>query len=338
MSLQSFVGKSFAVEITGPILPPRTGDVKEERENNLYVLPPLLIVCPGGDGMSGFDSAVKLLPSSLREGFSALPADVRDEVQEIRLRLGRHPGLTMVRGEQELIQLPPVGKEDLFRVLELATGASPYAAAGSIRAGYIHAGGGIRVGLCGRMRPGTEGTWAQSGLTSMCIRIPREIRGCGSPFCSSPFVSTLILSAPGAGKTTLLRDMVRLLSDRGNRVSLCDERGEVSALSDSGIGFDVGRCTDVLSEVPKGKGAMQLLRTMSPEILAMDEISDPEDLKACRAAAGCGAALLATAHAGGEEDWETKPFFRTISEDRIFRRLIWITVGAEGRRYREVRI
>ena len=288
--------------------------------------------------MSGFDDAARLLPGELRGRMAALPPDLRSGAWEIRLRLGRRPALTTERGERELREFPTVRKEDLLRVLELATGASPYAAAESMRHGYVNAGAGIRVGLCGRMRPGAEGTWALNGVSSMCIRIPREVKGCGERFCAPTFVSTLILSPPGAGNTTLLRDMVRLLSDRGYRVSLCDERGEVAGMSADGTGFDVGRCTDVLSEAPKSRGAMQLLRTMSPQILAMDEIAEAEDMSACRAAAGCGAALLATAHAGDRRDWEQKPFFRILAAERIFDRLIWITAGAGGMTYREERL
>lgn len=288
--------------------------------------------------MSGFDTAVRLMPGEMRVRLAALPREYREEAQEIRLRLGRRPALTTGREERELMAFPAVRKEDLHRVLELATGASPYAAAESMRHGYINAGAGIRIGLCGRMRPGAEGAWAQNGLTSVCVRIPREVRGCAERFCVGPFVSTLILSPPGAGKTTLLRDMVRVLSDRGERVSLCDERGEVAGFSPDGPGFDVGRCTDVLSEAPKSRGAMQLLRTMSPQILAMDEIGDPEDINTCRTAGGCGAALLATAHAGSERDWEKKPFFRTLAEEKVFERLIWIAADSDGRSYREVRL
>ena len=285
--------------------------------------------------MSGLDAAAELLPGEMRSALRSLPPALLSEAQEIRLRLGRRPALTVGETEQELTRCEIVARQDLCHVLDRATGSSPYIAQESLRHGYVNAGNGVRVGLCGRMRPGAEGTWAQGNLTSVCIRIPREVRGCAEPFCSVPFVSTLILSPPGAGKTTLLRDMVRLLSDRGERVGLCDERGEVAGLTGGSCCFDVGRCTDVLSEAPKGRGAMQLLRTMTPRILVMDEISAPEDLSACRAAAGCGAAILATAHAGEGEEWERKPLFRSLREDRIFHRLIRIRVGSGGREYRE---
>ena len=284
--------------------------------------------------MSGFAAAAEVLPREYRAAALALSEKERGEAQEFRLRLGRCPTVVTQTGERRLSPLP-VTPAHLLRVLELATLASPYAAADSVRRGFAAAPGGVRVGLCGRMRPGTEGAWAAAGLTSAAVRIPRQVKGCGTPFCAGPFVSTLILSPPGLGKTTLLRDMVRLLSDGGERVGLCDERGEVAALGDGGFGFDVGEHTDVITEGSKADAAMLLLRTMNPQILAMDEITDPEDAAACRRAAGCGVALLATAHAGCREELGQRRPLGELLEEGVFRRLIWINREGAGRSYRE---
>lgn len=287
--------------------------------------------------MSGFKAATEILPGELRAAAMALSGREQGEALEFRLRLGRCPAVVTGPGERRLCPVHVTG-DHLRRVLELATQASPYAAADSVRRGFASAPGGVRVGLCGRMRPGTEGTWAAAGLTSAAIRIPREVIGCGEPFCTAPFPSTLILSPPGLGKTTLLRDMVRLLSDGGARVGLCDERGEVAALGPDGFGFDVGERTDVITEGNKSDAAIQILRTMNPQILAMDEITAPEDVAACRQAAGCGVDLLATAHARCREELGQKRLFRELLEDRVFSRLIWIAFGEKGRNYREERL
>ena len=282
--------------------------------------------------MSGFDAAAELLPGSIKTAASAIPEGVRAVCEEFRLRLGRHPSVTTSDGELPLYDLPPVVRADLDRVLELATRASPYAAAESMEQGFVTARGGVRVGLCGRKKPGSG--WAMGSLTSVCIRIPREVRGCAEPFASMPFPSTLILSPPGGGKTTLLRDMVRLLSDKGLRISLCDERGEIAAGWEGGFGFDVGKRTDVLSDAPRREAAVQLLRTMSPQVLAMDEITAACDADACRMAAGCGVKLLATAHA--DTAGSVLPAAVTpLMAERIFTRLIRIRRNKDKREYAE---
>ena len=86
--------------------------------------------------------------------------------------------------------------------------------------------------------------------------------------------------------------MVRIYSDKGYRIGLCDERGEVAASDSSGTGFDVGACTDVLTGLEKSAAAFQLLRTMNPQIIAMDEITQREDASGCIAAARCGCCCL----------------------------------------------
>lgn len=286
--------------------------------------------------MSALDNALWLLPGELRNTLYHLPEKTASEVCEIRLRRGRLPAVTLPDGEHPLSGARPATDDDLARVLELASGASPYAASDCLRRGFITAEGGVRVGFCGRFPGGERGLWNRDDLFSVCIRVPREVKGIGTRFCARPFPSTLILSPPGGGKTTLLRDMVRTLSDGGMRVGLCDERGEIAALSGNGCGFDTGERTDVLSDCPKSHAAMILLRCMSPQILAMDEISEPEDVDACRSAAYCGVSLLATAHAANAEELSRREVYRRLLRDAIFSRAVIIRCTDGARSYEEV--
>lgn len=288
--------------------------------------------------MSGLEKALWLLPGELRKALRQLPDRLTEEACEIRLRRGRAPALTLPDGEYPLPGAAAVTDDDLARVLELASGASPYAAADCLRRGFLTANGGVRVGFCGRFPAGERGLWSRDDLFSVCIRIPRDVKGIGVQFCARPFPSTLILSPPGGGKTTLLRDMVRALSSGGMRVGLCDERGEIAALSESGAGFDIGERTDVLSDCPKASAAMILLRCMSPELIAMDEISEPEDADACRSAAYCGVSLLATAHAADASELSRREVYRTLQSEQVFTRAVVIRVTDGRRTYEEVRL
>ena len=97
--------------------------------------------------------------------------------------------------------------------------------------------------------------------------------------------------------------------------------------------MDVGPCTDVLDGCPKALGIPMVLRAMNPQIIAVDEITQPEDLRAMALACGCGVGLLATIHAGDVSELEEKPLYRQLLSDRVFRLAIRILRTEEGRTY-----
>jgi len=288
-------------------------------------------------GSEEFLRAARLLPPGLRCEMLVLPEAVQDGAEELRLRAGRAPSL-VIRGD-ELPVLPEhiVSNAELQTVLEIATRASVHTYADNIRAGFVTAAGGVRVGLCGTVTTEDGRISALRRLSSVCVRIPREKRGCADgifpALTDGGFLSTLLVSPPGGGKTTLLRELVRRLSDDGARVALADERGEVAGSFEGVPGFDVGARTDVLTGAPKGEGVYLLLRSMAPQILAFDEITAPSDVDAASEAANCGVRLLATAHAAGLNDLRERPMYRKLLDRKLFARAVVIENQGGVRRY-----
>lgn len=288
--------------------------------------------------MDGFYAAAALLPYALRRTVLMLPEPDKAACEEIRLRRGRVASYADGRGERPIPGAGPVTGETVSSVLEAATRASLHAAAYALRRGYITAPGGVRVGVCGTAAP--EGLRAFSSLS---IRIPRQVEGCGDGiypalFKNGKFMSTLIVSAPGVGKTTLLRELVRKLGSDGVRVSLVDERGEVADGEDGEARFDVGRCTDVMTGIPKAEAILMLIRAMNPQVVAVDEVTEPVDSKALLSAAGCGAAVLATVHGTGAKELAARPSLTELMNAGIFECCVTIENRGGERQYREERL
>lgn len=256
--------------------------------------------------------------------------------------MGREASVLLPGGEMSLLPGYRISGRDLNAVLETATGASFHACADSICRGYITARGGCRIGLCGTAVIGQRGMEGMRSISSVSVRIPREARGCAdgifSMLSGKRPKSVLIVSPPGWGKTTLLRELVRLFSESGKRVSVVDERSEIAAAWEGVPQFDVGPCTDVLTGAPKAQGTMAVLRAMNPEIIAMDEITAPEDVAACRMASNCGTAILASAHASDTEDLRLRPLYRDMLDAGIFRIAVLIAKNGAGRVYEVVRL
>lgn len=284
-----------------------------------------------------FLRAARLLPPSLRTEVLNLPDSITENAEEIRLRSGRPP--TAVIGDDEIEILPShiISASELQLVLEIATRASAHTYADSIRMGYVTAEGGCRLGLCGTAVTENNKISSLRRLSSVCIRIPREKRGCANSIfrdlMDGGFRSTLIISPPGGGKTTLLRELVRLLSDSGKRICLADERSEVAGTFEGQPCFDVGTKTDVLTGAPKSEGIFLLLRTMAPQIIAFDEITAPSDIDAAETAANCGVSLLATTHGGGISDLYQRDMYRKLIDKKIFERAVIIENTKGKRRY-----
>jgi stage III sporulation protein AA len=302
------------------------------------------------DGLSDANEAAEryvgaamLLPEPLRGLAMAIGGNDRSRAEELRLRTGRRLSVLLPEGERELGG-EAVRRHDLDAVLELATGASAHTVRDAISSGYVTVSGGYRIGLCGAAAVRDGAVTGFRFISSAAIRVSRQIIGAAdgvaSGVCGGGAVrSTLIISPPGAGKTTLLRDLVRTLSRGvapgipGFRVALADERGEVAAMLEGRPQMDVGPRTDVLDSCPKAEAVMMLLRSMNPQVVALDEITAPDDVRAISYAANCGVKLLATAHADAPDDLRARPMYRELLEAGVFEKAVIIKKSCGVRTY-----
>ena len=254
-----------------------------------------------------WNELLSILPIPLRKHVDNYSSEC---VQELRLRLERPAQIVTAKGL--ICAGLPISLEDLSHIVNTASRYSPWIATTSA-SGYITAPGGHRIGICGDavMREGTMSGFRR--LRSLNIRIARDFPGMSGSIWKEKG-SVLIIGKPGSGKTTLLRDLIRRRAAIEN-VAVVDERGE---LFPEHAGFDTGNRTDILSGCGKPQGIENLLKTMGPDTIAVDEITAEADCKALIHAGWCGVNLLATVHASGKEDLLSGTRYMPLVRSGIF--------------------
>lgn len=295
--------------------------------------------------MEALDAIGAILPTELRDRLRELRPERQKLVEEFRLRRNYPLSALFPEGEQTLGGRP-VTEQDLHEVLERASQASAHTVLEQMRNGFVTLRGGHRIGLCGTVSRKDGQIVSLRYLSSLSVRIARAAADCGVKLLpelteNGAFVNTLVLGPPGSGKTTLLRDLIRLISDgqgtEPQRVGVADERGELAALWHGEPQFYIGSRTDVLDGCSKAEGLSILLRGMNPQVLVVDEITRNEDAAAILEAAGCGAALLASAHGSSLKDLERRPVYRRLMEEGVFRRVVLLQT-ANGQRSTRVEV
>ncbi len=267
-------------------------------------------------------------PLSRKVGFGAL--------NEIRLRadkpivlscMGQKYFLSEDGKTRSLSQAIYATNSMIEEIIFRASECSIYSVSEQIKKGFIATTEGVRIGIGGNVIEENGVVKTITGFSSINIRVPHEVKNCSLKAFSSivkdgRILNTLVIAPPGAGKTTFLRDFVFQLSDRNLafNVLVLDERGELN------IGKSLGLYSDVISFASKKTGFENGIRSLTPNIIVTDELSEWEDMEAVRFASNSGVKILASTHSDNLESFLKKAAFKEIIEEKVFSRYIVLSM------------
>lgn len=292
--------------------------------------------------MENTDSFLYLFPVYLRPLWGQAVREYR-RLEEIRLRIGKpvivklHEGEYFLDGQGKftgnLNEAYCIDGGEMEDVWAQICHDSPYAYEDEIKQGFLTVAGGHRIGVAGQVVVEEDGrVRTLKYISGLNIRIAHERPGCADKLLhhlyeEGSLCNTLLISPPGCGKTTFLRDIIRQVSDgnhfaKGMTVGVVDERSEIAGSYMGVAQNDVGIRTDVLDACPKIYGMMMLIRSMAPQVVAIDELGSLEDVAAMRRVASCGCKLLATIHGSGMKDVAGKSFMKELLSEKLFSRYI----------------
>ncbi|WP_078552917.1 stage III sporulation protein AA [Bacillus alkalicellulosilyticus] len=280
-----------------------------------------------------------VLPETVKGVLAEFPPSLTKDIEEIRIRIDR-PLEVIAAGKPynpSYFGTPYlITHEDAKFLLNQLSQYSLYAFEEELKRGYITIRGGHRVGLAGKVIIEQGQVKALKEISSYNIRVAKQKVGVANRLIphlyEKRWLNTLIIGPPQTGKTTLLRDIARLIScgsipDKipSQKVGIVDERSEIAASVNGIPQHELGSRVDVLDGCPKAEGMMMLIRSMSPDVLIVDEIGRKEDAIAIQEAINAGVQLITTVHGFDMEDIEQRPIVKELLDIGAFERCIELT-------------
>ena len=288
--------------------------------------------------MKDYLNAIALLPDKYKNILSRIPEIKAKEIKEIRFRNG---SAVTLNGRNCFYYLTESGKlttvycdnllksdeKDLYEVVFMLARRSLHTYQDMIAKGFLPLKGGCKAGIGGRAVVKNGSVYSVSSFNSVNIRVSREFYGCSSELIKAvgDCRSYLIIGQPLSGKTTLLRDLCRYYSSKESinplKTVVIDERDEIASLS-FGCGAYIGEHTDVLTLYPKSIGTEIAVRTLSPDIIVLDEIGGDEESRVLLSAMNSGVDFIATAHGSSFEDVMRRPNIKTLINAGVFKKAV----------------
>lgn len=274
---------------------------------------------------------IDLLPKPLAAILGKFSPAEKGSIEEIRIRISR-PLEIYLAGRPVFID-HIVTPEEGLQLLNRLSQHSIYTLEEELKRGYITIRGGHRVGIAGRVILEEGRVKGIRDVTFFNLRISRQKKGAASVLVDHLYKggwnNTVIIGSPQTGKTTLLRDLARIISTglpaRGiasRKVGIVDERSEIAGSVKGIPQHDLGPRTDVLDACPKAEGMMMMIRSMSPDVLIVDEVGRKEDSDAIMEAVNAGVNLVITVHGTSVEDLYRRPTLRGILDMGVFTRFV----------------
>ncbi|MFS0751468.1 stage III sporulation protein AA [Oceanobacillus sp. 1P07AA] len=283
------------------------------------------------------DKILRLFPIHLQRRIKEKIIHNEEELQEIRVRIGRPIELIFDKYTEWLEDTKPQLSDGNYLLNQISE-FSLYRMEEELRSGYITIEGGHRVGIAGRVNTSGKGVKALQHISCFNIRIAKEKRNAAQEvfkymYQNNNYLNTMIIGPPQSGKTTIIRDLTRMIAtidqpmNRSKKVGIVDERSEIAASLRGIPQHDVGARTDIMDACPKAEGMMMLVRSMSPEIIVVDEIGAEEDAEALLEAIHTGVTIICTAHANQWMDLNKRPSMKKLIEQQVFERYILLGKG-----------